>query len=251
MIRLFSTFFLITLFAFTLRAQEQEVATQWNSWWMYFGNHRLSEKWSLHTEYQWRRSDVIKDWQQSLARVGMDYRTSDNAMVTAGYAWIVSFPYGQQPIDFTSDEHRIWQQLILTQRSGRFNFQHRYRLEQRWLEEVEASDSGDPVSTGRRYQNRARYRLFVAIPFNQLRMGPGAWFLGLYDEVFLGFGKNVSKKNILDQNRLYSALGYQFNEHGNLQLGYLFHQVFKGDGIRREDNHTLQVALTYNFDFRG
>lgn len=146
---------------------------------MYFGNHRLSEKWSLHTEYQWRRSEIVKNWQQSLARVGVDYRTGDKAMVTAGYAWIVSFPYGEQPIDFTAYEHRIWQQLILTQRSGRFNFQHRYRLEQRWLEEVEAGPDGDPVTTGRRYQNRARYRLFVAIPFSQPRMGPGAWFLGL------------------------------------------------------------------------
>ncbi len=227
------------------------VVNQWNSWFMYFGNHRISDKWSIHTEYQWRRADGIRNWQQSLARVGADYRTGDNAMITAGYAYIISYPYGDQPIPFTVDEHRIWQQLILTQRAGRFHFQHRYRLEQRWLQQKEAGAGGEPVSTGRRYQNRARYRLFVAIPFNQPRMGEGAWFAALYDEVFLGFGKNVSKKNILDQNRFYTALGYQFADNANVQVGYLYHQVFKPDGIRRENNHTFQLALTYNFDLRN
>ncbi len=233
-----------------LRAQESAVVNQWNSWFMYFGNHRLTDKWSLHTEYQWRRSDVVRYWQQSLARVGLDYRTGDNAMVTAGYAYIITYPYGKQPIAFEADEHRTWQQLILTQLAGRFHLQHRYRLEQRWIENVVDDGEGNPVTDGRTYKNRARYRFFAAIPFNQRSMGEGAWFIGLYDEIFLGFGENVGKKNILDQNRFYMALGYQFSPNGNLQLGYLNHQVFKGDGVSRENDHTLQVGLTYNMDWR-
>ena len=238
-------------FLFMVRAQDPEpVVSQFNSWFMYFGNHRISDKWSIHTEYQWRRAEGIKAWQQSLARVGADVRTGEHVMLTAGYGYIISYPYGEQPIPFTVDEHRLWQQLILTQTAGRFHIQHRYRLEQRWVGQKEAGAGGEPVSTGRRYLNRARYRFFVAIPFNQPRMGKGAWFLALYDEVFLGFGKNVSKKNILDQNRAYAALGHQFADNANLQAGYLYHQVFKPDGVRRENNHTLQLALTYNFDLR-
>ena len=248
--RIFALFLFFAVNVTALSAQNEDVVNQWNSWFMYFGNHRLTDKWSLHTEYQWRRSDVVRYWQQSLARIGMDYRTGDNAMVTAGYAYIITFPYGKQPVDLAADEHRIWQQLILTQRSGRFHLQHRYRLEQRWIEKVVDDGDGNPVMDGRTYKNRTRYRLFAAIPFNQRTMGEGAWFIGLYDEVFLGFGKNVGKKNILDQNRFYAALGYQFSPRGNLQLGYLNHQVFKSDGLRRENDHTLQIALTYNMDWR-
>jgi hypothetical protein len=29
---------------------------------MYFGNHRLSDRWGLHTEYQWRRADLFNHW---------------------------------------------------------------------------------------------------------------------------------------------------------------------------------------------
>jgi hypothetical protein len=79
-------------------------------------------------------------------------------------------------------------------------------------------------------------------------MEDGTVFLAAYDEIFLGFGNGIVK-NILDQNRLYFALGYRVNANFNLQLGYLNHRVIKSDGLRQENNHTLQTALTYNLDF--
>ena len=54
-------------------------------------------------------------------------------------------------------------------------------------------------------------------------------FFSTYEEVFLGFGKGI-QKNILDQNRLYFALGWRFDKDMNVQLGYLNHYVIKGDG---------------------
>jgi hypothetical protein len=74
-------------------------------------------------------------------------------------------------------------------------------------------------------------------------------FLAIYDEVFIGFGKGIGA-NVLDQNRLFAALGWRFNSDSNIQLGYLNQFVFKADGQRAERNHTLQAALTYNIDFR-
>jgi hypothetical protein len=64
----------------------------------------------------------------------------------------------------------------------------------------------------------------------------------------MGFGNGIVK-NILDQNRLYFALGYRVNKNFNAQLGYLNHRVIKSDGLRQENNHTLQTSLTYNLDF--
>lgn len=43
-------------------------------WYVYEGDHPVSKKWQIHAEYQWRRVDFIKFWQQSLARIGMAYQ---------------------------------------------------------------------------------------------------------------------------------------------------------------------------------
>jgi hypothetical protein len=204
----------------------------------------------LHTEYQWRRSEIVNTWQQSLLRLGVDYRLASNVMVTVGYGHIHTWPYGEQPVAKDFLEHRLWQQLVLAHGSNRFHFHHRYRLEQRFLENTQKPANGALPIEDFIYKNRVRYRFFTSFPLNKPNVQEGALFLAAYNEVFLGFGENVSKLNILDQNRLYFALGYQFNPQVNLQLGYLNHQLFKDDGIRRETNHTVQVGLTYNLDFR-
>ncbi len=229
--------------------KSQEV-NQFNSWYMYFGNHKLNDKWGLHTEYQFRRSGLIADWQQSLARIGLDYHYNKSTMLTGGYGWIVSFPYGLQPIETHFDEHRIWQQLILKQSSGLFSFQHRYRLEQRFLQNASINESQDRITNGYRFRQRFRYRLFTSIPITKNEAGAQKLFAAAYEEIFLGFGEGIGA-NVLDQNRLYIGLGYSFSSKGNIQIGYLFHRVFKGDGIHRENNSTLNIGYTYNMDFSG
>ncbi len=252
-IKLLLTFFLLSWLFFLpndLTAQtNKNIVTQYNGWYMYFGNHRVSEKLSIHTEYQWRRHDWITDWQQSLLRAGLDWHVNNAFMLTGGYGWIKSFPYGEQPIPFSFNEHRIWQQLVLQQNTGRLYFHHRYRLEQRFLESISADTNGNPQEDGYNFRNRARYRLFLTVPLSRSELKDNTLFIGVYDEVFLGFGKGIGK-NILDQNRLYFALGWRFNKDYNIQLGYLNHYVVKADGINHERNHTLQIGLTYNLDLR-
>ncbi|MEO1054230.1 MAG: DUF2490 domain-containing protein [Bacteroidota bacterium] len=233
---------LFNLVIFTVQGQRQTV-NQYNTWYMYFGNHRLSEHWLLHTEYQFRRSGFITDWQQSLARIGLDYRFNKELTLTAGYAYIQSFPYGELPISEELDEHRIWQTLTVNQFFNGWILNHRYRLEQRWNERASSSEEN-----GRIYRNRIRYRAMVTVPLNNKTMQKGTLFLSAYDEIFIGFGENVSQA--FDQNRLYFALGHQFNDSGNVQLGYLNQIALKGDGINQEQNHTLMLAITYNLDLR-
>ena len=35
---------------------------QTNTWYMYMGNHKLNDKWELHTLYHFRRTDIGQDW---------------------------------------------------------------------------------------------------------------------------------------------------------------------------------------------
>lgn len=241
--------FLIKLVFHTTIFAQKQIDTQTNAWLMYFGNHKLTNKISLHTEYQFRRSDVFADWQQSLARIGIDYAISDQALITGGYGWIVSYPYGKQPIVANVNEHRIFEQFILKNRVGRLYFNHRYRLEQRFIENVLVDSDEKRIVNGHKFRQRARYRLLLSIPITKSTMESNTLFASVYDEVFLGFGQGIGK-NVMDQNRLYLSLGWKFNQNVNVQAGYLNHFVFKADGIHAERNHTLQVALTYNLDFR-
>lgn len=129
-------------------AQEtREVAAHNHAWLMAFGNHRISDAIGVHTEYQFRRTGLGQDWQQSLMRIGLDWHRDENHFATAGYGWIKSFPYGEQPIEEAFDEHRIWQQLITKSSTGNFKWLHRYRLEQRYMDRA----------AGASWQHRTRY----------------------------------------------------------------------------------------------
>lgn len=236
-------------FASLAVAQNRIQSTNYNGWYMYFGNHRLNNKWSLHTEYQWRRNQWINNWQQSLTRIGIDYRINNQAILTLGYGNIITYPYGEQPVLIPFKEHRIWQTLTLSHKNGKLYFSHRYRLEQRFSDKYKTDTNDEIVFDKVNYTNRLRYLLAVVIPINKQEIDKNTVFIRMYEEAFISFGKNVAK-NIYDQNRLYFAFGYQLLPSSNIQIGYLNHLVFKSDGVKYENNHTLQISLTHNFDFR-
>lgn len=230
-------------------AASGQTANQDMTWYMYFGNHKLTNKVSLHTEYQFRRTGFGQDWQQSLARVGVDYHINSATSITGGYGYIVSYPYGEQPIPRVVKEHRIWQQLITNNSVGRVGLNHRYRLEQRIIDKVVNNDQGVAEIDGTIFRQRARYRLYASIPVNNPTMEDNTFFIAFYDEVFIGFGDGIGS-NILDQNRLYGGVGWRFDKNTNLQIGYLYHRIFKSSNNLREYNNTLNVGFTKNFDLR-
>lgn len=238
-------FILFIAFLIPVHCQKQ-IDSQNHAWVMYTGNHKLSDRWGIHTEYQWRRSDLFDHWQQSLMRLGVEHYLPSGVQLTLGYGWIKTYPYGSQPIAHYNNEHRIWQQLILKNKTGRVDFQHRYRLEQRFIENWE-NFGGNWDQEGYLFRQRVRYRFLVTVPLSRKELKDNTLLLAIYDEPFLGFGKGVGK-NILDQNRLYGALGWRFNKDFNVQLGYMNQYVVKSDGIKAERNHTLQIGITYNLD---
>ena len=234
---------------------QKQISNQQHAWVTYQGNHKLSVKWGLHTEYQWRRADYFQDWQQSLLRVGLDYHLNSNAFVSAGYGSIITFQYGDMPVNHQFNEHRIWEQFTQKSTIGRVDIQHRYRLEQRILDNYMKS-GGEYSKDGTVFRNRVRYRALAFIPLNHNSMSDNTLFLNVNDEVFLGFGQGIGT-NILDQNRLQLALGWKFNSKCMVQAGYMNQYVVKNAKVslsntvldQAENNHTITLGLTYNFDF--
>lgn len=172
------------------------------AWYMYFGNNKISKKLNWHNEVQYRNFDAIGDLEQLLIRTGIGYDlTENNNNVLLGYGFILSQPYvnGEKKENI---EHRIFQQYITKQKFGRFHLQHRYRLEERFLEDD--------------FRMRFRYMLGVNIPITQKEMLPKTLYASVYNEIFLHFNSPV-----FDRNRVYGALGYVINKNMRIEAGYM------------------------------
>jgi len=218
-----SLFLLLFLIPVSFLAQQNETG----NWIMYFGMNKISDEFSIHTEVQYRNHTIASiDTEQLLLRTGLNYHFSDNAFATIGYAYVPSYVFESEQKSPETVEHRIWQQFILTNNIGRVKFEHRYRIEQRWVE-------GD-------YRNRFRYRLMLFVPLNKPKIEKGSLFLGLYDEIFVN-----TEATFFDRNRLYGALGYQFNKNTSVQVG-MMHQQVNDFG-----KWYLQFALVFNTDLRN
>lgn len=208
----------------SLQAQDNG-EDQLGAWYMYFGMNRISERLSIHSEAQFRFYDLASNFNQLLLRTGLNYHISEEAIATFGYAYIWTDPTFEDDPDLLDriSEHRIFQQFILKNEVGRFNFEHRYRLEQRFL------DFDGPTDT----QHRARYRLQVTHPLGD------TFFINWYDEVFLNL-----QGNIFGQNRLYLALGARLSPTLSVQAGYLKNHFSNAHYDR------LQFGVFFNPDLR-
>lgn len=222
---------------------DRNIARQHNAWFPLNASLRFSEKFGLSAEYQFRASGPLEETQQHLLRAGIDHFINESASLTAGYALVVTYPYGEQPVAGEFMEHRAWQQALLSHKTGRVAISHRYRLEQRWIETVALNEQNWT------YFNRMRYRVWMSIPLNKPAIEPQTLFAAVANEAFVSFGKNV-RYNVFDQNRFYTGLGYQATAALQVQAGYLNQTIYKANGRNMEINHTWQLGMTWKLDLR-
>jgi len=127
-------FYIILLLSFSssINAQNSRINNHNTiGWYNYFGTFKVSQKFGIHTEYQFRRTETITEWQQSLLRVGVNYQLNHRIQLRLGYAWIETFPYGEIPLngmgkDFT--EHRLFQMATITDKVSIVDLSHRFML---------------------------------------------------------------------------------------------------------------------------
>jgi hypothetical protein len=241
-------FLLLSLFS---HAQNDRVNDFNNiNWLQTFNTIALTKKWSLHAEYQWRRQNGLKDWQQSLLRVGANYKLNDNITTQLGYAWVETFPYGDYPIasNGTFPEHRLYEQISFRQPVSKWVFAHRFRIEQRWLGRVKAGSMANREIEGWNFLHRFRYQFRTQYPF--YTKGDKQLYGAAADEIFIGAGKKLGV-NIFDQNRIFLLLGFKLNKKISLEAGYINQTLQQG---RRVNNNTIMqrnngvvVASTINW----
>ena len=241
--------FFFTAFSITLSAQStRQYTNNTDAWFAYTGTHKIADKWSLHLEFQLRRNDFVNKPMQILPRVGINYQLNPQTLLTAGYAFVETYPYGEFAAKSTFPESRLWEQMQLKNQVGNFEWVSRFRLEQRFVQapvlKGDIYAAGDAVFT-----NRFRLLNRFSIPFKGTTIGDKSYYFTVFDEFMINFGKNVAL-NVFDQNRLFLGIGYKIPKVGRLEGGYLNQQIIKSDGKKVENNHTLSVAFNCNIDFK-
>jgi hypothetical protein len=180
---------------------------------MYFFNAPFSDsQWGLQGDLQYRNWDLGGDLEQLLLRGGLTWRPkSGDAMFTLGYANITSGEFGSS--SSTSSEDRIYQEALLPQKIGeRVYLRHRFRFEQRWVDDQD-------------FRTRYRYALFIDVPFNREDLKKGAFYFAFYNELFINGQRDIGngrEVEVFDRNRTYAALGYSLSDKLRLQGGYMY-----------------------------
>ncbi len=246
--------FTLMLINTVIQAQNTRIHDNNNIGWFSLNtSFKLTSKLSFSSEYHWRRADFVNKWQISLWRSSFNYQIHPKVQVRLGYGWIENFPYGEIPINSYGknfNEHRIFQALFITDKVSRVELSHRIMLEQRWIGKYSnASLNKEDLTV---FANRIRYMFRAQMPIFKETMADNTLYFAAYDELMIGFGKNVNQ-NIFDQNRLGLLLGYKFNSTIRIEGGYFNQIVELGREVENrnvfQNNKGIIFNCFANFDF--
>lgn len=207
-------------------------------WLSYVGDNRFNPKLGLHTEAQVRNIFMKESVGTKLVRVGLNYSIKPHVILTAGYAFIWMNPNSDYLAASRVLENRPWQQLIIRQKSKIIFIEHRYRLEQRFL---------NNKTTGiTRTDHRIRYRFQTIFPLYTISPKLKHLFLLANNEIMINFKKDPTL--LFDRNRFLAGLGYQVRPNLNFQLTYMNQYALVQRTKTSLAEHFLVFGISFNMD---
>jgi len=194
---LFLSLSILLLDAHAQSSAEDKLGT----WYMYNGSHKLSEKYSLKTMAHLRYFELTSEFQQEIYRLGVNYTFTPKTNLTIG----ASYATGDLEYNTPSPhlyEWRLYEDLNIKSKWGKFNARHRIRLEHRFIHKNINIDET---------QNWIRYDLNVGYPLSK------KWSAYVFNELFL----NIDRNKRFDQNWTGAGFLHQFNKQVKFKIGYL------------------------------
>lgn len=247
-------FILMTLTILGMQSLYAQIArvTEFNSiaWFQVGVDGAIKDRWGFHIDVNSRRVDFLRSNMQGMIRFGINYKVSQKLAFRGGLVFAHNSPYGNYPVNAFGkpfDERRIFEMVAINDNIQKLELQHRFMLEQRWLDRYTKPDLEKPDAFT--YLNRFRYLLRLQLPLLRNLKKKGFPYLAAYDELMVGFGNQVNA-NIFDQNRLGFLLGYKWSSAVRLEAGYL-NQLFQlprrvNNNNVIQHNNGLQVNLLLN-----
>lgn len=232
-----------------LLSQQNPVVDQSTEWFAIASTSKINRWLNIYTDVHLR---YVKGFQpmQNQVRIAPEWVISKKiSIMPIGFVYIRNFIYGDQPTAYENNERRLFQQFVYKSATGKWSFNHRLRLEERYIQ-IHSRDVNNNITDNgfSNEQFRIRYRLMANYVLNKPKVEPGALSFAFYDEIFVSWGKLVTF-NSPDQNRIFVGFGYQFTKDIALQSGFLYQALIKANGVQQENNIGWMTQFTYNFDF--
>ncbi len=207
------------------QAPQKQVTHHTYTWVSINSNLNRDAHWFVMADLHLRENDFFASNSFMFARLGIGYRWREQLSLAAGYANLLQPPAsigeGDRP-----DEHRVFQQAVLSTRYKKIAMLQRLRNEQRWQ-----SVLVNGTKTGRtKFSNRIRYLLSFTIPVSKNKWYPQAV---VADECMLQFGPHVVY-NTFDQNRIFLGIKQTLGKGLSFDAGYT--SVFQ----QKESEHYIQ-----------
>lgn len=223
---------LLTLFGNCCQAQTVE-DDQLGAWYMYFYTMGFkNSEWGIQGDFQYRDWRGLGDREQLLLRSGITYTPKNNDVkFTLGIANITTGKYGKA-IDDPVSENRVYQEALFSNNLlKRLFLTHRFRYEQRWVENQD-------------FRTRFRYNLFINVPLNHNTLIKNTLYFAFYNELFINGERKIGENNTVqyfDRNRTYLGLGYVLGPKLRTQYGWMRQTTVNWQ------KGQLQVSLHHTF----
>jgi hypothetical protein len=224
--KFFYTLLLVAIISFTASAQNNKTGT-WGILTVLMPGDS-AHRWGGYSELQVRSNGpVFNQFQYYEAKAGISYDLDKYFTALIGGGRYTTYDYNNLGAGPTTIEARMWEQMSVSQYLSRIKLEHRYRIEQRWLNGI--------------YRNRFRYRLNLFIPLNSKKIEAKTWFVSVFDEIFLN-----NKEPNFERNRISAALGYQFDKKWIVQAGWVNQYNYIPNQSNDKNNILLMLMYRIN-----
>ena len=187
-------------------------------------NTPITKKFQSRFQMSPRWLDNSTNFNQLILHALLGYKFNEHLSFFQGYAWSTLY----RP-NFTR-EQRPYQDLLITHNINKISLEHRFRFEERFLQDVEG------ISL------RARYKLKGTYPLDKNEK----WSLVLFDELFFNLNSHSKGPEVgLDQNRIYIGINHKFNENISSDLGYQLQQLNPPRSSINRFNHFIFFYLNF------
>ena len=187
-------------------------------------NAPITEKVQSRFQISPRWRDNSTDFNELTLHGLLGYKFNKHLSFFQGYAWSTLY------IPNFKREQRPYQELNITHNIKKVSVEHRFRFEERFLQDIEGITL------------RGRYRLKGSYPLDKKER----WALVLFDELFINFNSHFDGPQAgIDQNRIYAGINHKFSENITADLGYQLQHQYKKGSTRDPLNHFLFFYLNF------
>jgi hypothetical protein len=216
----------ILLICSSIITQAQSEVNGPGSWGILVLKGKISPKISLLLEGHMRSTKFNLNTDYIESKTGIGYSFSKKLSGLIGVGIFNKYQIGGFiELPARQNELRSWLELNYKQSHGRFYFDHRGRLEQRFLAD--------------NYKNRVRYKLGMSIPLNKPKIEAGSFYLSVSDEIFFPL-----QKQLIEFNRFSTGMGCKINNRASISLSGVSDSFYKESG-HRVANY-IQAGLVCN-----